>query len=218
MTFLQALIVLLVVLSLVYAAIYAGWLPRPHRSPSRAGTFASTGGNEPWVGTFSGGSERSLTLAWGEGTYLSTSMAISRNERVNAAGLDVRIRANMVVDDSSVRWEREGLGQIRVEGSRLLGVRVRRDLADMLLGQAQIVLVSWRAGSTSDDTSNNTSDDTRNNTSDGAHNDTSDGAHNGETDDDKGDLYVTAFLPRSRTDSAALVSAVQRLMKMDGTS
>jgi hypothetical protein len=132
------------------------------------------------------GSPPSMTLAWSEGTYLSTTIALSRQERVGVSGLDMRAKANMVVDDSSVRWEREGLGELRVAGRRLVGVSLKHSLTDMLLGQAKLVLVSWRAGDR-------------------------------DKDAQMADLHVTGFLPRSRSDSAALASALQRLIEMEGT-
>jgi hypothetical protein len=118
-----------------------------------------------------------LTLAWVEGTYLSTTVALSRHEHVAVAGLGGRARATMVVDDSAVRWEREDADAIRVAGPQLLGVTLEHTLKNRLMGRAELVLVSWSA------------------------------------DDGKdSDRQVTRFLPRARADSAALVSAVNRLM------
>jgi hypothetical protein len=132
------------------------------------------------------GEHRAITLAWAAGTYLNTTTAISRQERVAATGLDVRAKANMVVDDGAVRWEREDLGEVRIAGPRLLGASLKRDLAAQLRGQAHIVLVSWRADK--------------------------------DTHGNEGDRYVTSFLPRTRADSAVLVSAVQRLMRIGAAS
>jgi hypothetical protein len=119
-----------------------------------------------------------LTLAWVEGTYLGTTIAISRHEQVAPAGLGGRARATMVVDDGTVRWERQGSEVVRVAGPRLLGVGLERGLVRTLLGRAQLVLVEWGAADAEDD-----------------------------------DHCVTRFRPRARADSAALVSAVQRLME-----
>lgn len=119
-----------------------------------------------------------LTLAWVEGTYLGTTIALSRHERVAVAGLGERARATMVVDDSTLRWERQGSEVLRVAGSRLLGVGLERSLAEMLLGRAKRVRVEWTADNP-----------------------------------DQADRFVTRFQPRARADSAALVSAVQRLME-----
>jgi hypothetical protein len=84
-----------------------------------------------------------LTLAWVEGTYLGTTIALSRQEHVSPAGLGGRSRATMVVDDSTVRWEREGADDLRVAGPRLRGVSLQHGLAGTLLGRAQLVLVQW---------------------------------------------------------------------------
>ncbi|MBC7560074.1 MAG: hypothetical protein H7270_12125 [Dermatophilaceae bacterium] len=119
-----------------------------------------------------------LTLAWVEGTYLGTTTALSRHEHVAVAGLGERGRATMVVDDRTMRWERQGSDVFRVAGSRLLGVGMEGSLVETLLGRAKKVRVEW------------TTDHT-----------------------DHTDHNVTRFQPRARADSAALVSAVQRLME-----
>ena len=134
------------------------------------------------------GEPRAITLAWAQGRYLSTTKAVSRQERVAAAGLDVPSKANMVVDDSAVRWEREGLGEVRIAGARLLGASLKRDLTSRLLGRAHTVRVSWRADKGTQGTQG--------------------------TLGNAGEQYVTTFLPRTRADSAVLVSAVQRLMRI----
>ncbi len=125
-----------------------------------------------------------LTLAWVEGTYLGTTVAISRQEHVAVAGLDGRARATMVVDDSTIRWEREGSAVVRLAVPQLQGVSLERSLADLLLGRARLVRVEWKADR---------------------------GEHGKQGE--HGDRNVTRFLPRARADSAALVSAVQRLME-----
>ena len=91
------------------------------------------------------GELRALTLAWVDGTYLGTTMAVSRHERVAVSGLGQRVRAAMVVDDGTIRWEREGTGDVKVAGPLLLGVRLERRLVGRLRGQAHHVLISWKA-------------------------------------------------------------------------
>jgi len=211
MTGVKAVALLIFVLAAVYALMYFGWLPRLRNRVLTAGILGSTttpasatrtgtktgtqatgtestavsatgSATEPITQTTesdpAAGRPRAMTLAWVEGTYQGTTKAISRNKRVAAPGLGGSARATMVVDDSTVRWEREGTGEVRVAGSRLLGVSMEREAADKLVGQAHLVLVSWTP--------------------------------DGERDDER---YVTGFLPRSRADSAVLVSAVQRLMR-----
>jgi hypothetical protein len=179
--------VLLIVLGLLYALFYVGWLRLSRNGPPAAGMVSGPPATEPATGPTAGSERRAaarppgaLTLAWVEGTYIGTTTAISRHERVAAAGVAVRARANMVVNDSSVRWERDGTGDIRVAGGRLLGVNLGRDPAGKFMSRTRIVLVSWQA--------------------------------------EGGDRQATAFLPRKRDDSAVLVSAVQRLMKIDASS
>jgi hypothetical protein len=130
-----------------------------------------------------------LTLAWVEGTYLGTTIAISRHEHVAVAGLGERGRATMVVDDSTVRWERQGSEVLRVVGAQVLGVGLEHSLAGTLLGRARSVRVEWE-GDSSESTDRN----------------------------DRNGRNVTRFLPRARADSAALVSAVQRLMEFGPAS
>jgi hypothetical protein len=89
-----------------------------------------------------------LTLAWVEGTYLGTTIALSRHEHVAVEGLGERGRATMVVDDSTVRWERQGSEVLRVTAAHLLGVGLERRLAGTLLGRAQSVRLEWSADHT----------------------------------------------------------------------
>jgi hypothetical protein len=191
MTLAQGVGVLLIVLGLIYALLYVGWLRRSHKNASAASAASAAGAAEPGAAepgphqmaghrrTKAAGPPRALTLAWVEGTYLRTTTADTRLGRVAAEGLGVKARATMVVDENSVRWEREGLADVRVAGDQLIGVSLERGKAGKLTGRASIVLVTWHAD-----------------------------------DGESGDRFATGFLPRSRADSAVLVSAVQRLKKI----
>lgn len=152
MTVVKAVGLLLIVVGVGYALMVSGWLRRSRRGASDGDklTVAATeqpasqiDGPEPTA--TASGLQRALTLAWVEGTYINTTIASTRHERAAAAGSGGRTRAAMVVDDSTVRWEREGIGIIRVAGPRLLGVSLERGLAGKLLGRGQLVLVSWSA-------------------------------------------------------------------------
>lgn len=134
MTRVQAVGVLLIGLGLIYAVMYAGWLRRRRKHASAAVA------PEPVAAPPS-----ARNLARVEGTYISTTMDTSRLDRVAAAGLGVRAKATMVVDDRFVRWEREGADDVRVSGTRLLRVSRERGLPGKLIGQTRIVLVSWHA-------------------------------------------------------------------------
>jgi hypothetical protein len=183
MTGVQKLGVLLVVLGLVYALWYVGWLRRSSKRTSIVDLSSGTVVREPAAGQIArrvrhdaSGPPPALVATWVQGTYLDTTMATSRHDRVAAAKTAERQPATMAVDDSSVRWERDGAVDVTVAGARLLGVSLERDPSGRAMGRTQIVRVSWQA--------------------------------------DNGDQQSTTFLPRGRADSAALVSAVQRLMKM----
>ena len=159
--------VLLIVMGLLYALLYVRWLRRPRTDvsatkplpgpvpgpavsqtartgrPSAADTArpSATGTGRPSAA----GSPPALTLAWAEGTYIGTTMAVSRHERVVAAKLAMRTRATMVVDDSFVRWERDGTGDLTVAGARLLRVSLERDPAGRAMSRTHIIRVSWKA-------------------------------------------------------------------------
>jgi len=153
MTRVQAVGVVLIALGLVYALMYAGWLRRARRNPSAAVAISPTPSSAtPHSATLSSATSRSPTpsspiltesIVVSEGTYISTTLASSRLERVAAAGLGVRARATMRVDATSVCWDREGADDLRIESIRLLRVSLERGMAGKFVGQARIVVVSW---------------------------------------------------------------------------
>ena len=89
-----------------------------------------------------------LTLAWVEGTYLGTTTALSRHEHVAVEGLGECGRATMVVDDSTVRWERAGSDALRVTAAQLGWVGLETSLSGTLRGRARNVRVEWSADHT----------------------------------------------------------------------
>ena len=181
MTGVQKVGVLLIAMGLLYALLYVGWLRRSREDAPVAGMLSGKAATDPAAGPeqrSASGSPRALTLAWVEGTYIGTTMAVSRHERVEAAKLAERAPATMVVDDGRVRWERDGTGDVTVAGTRLLGVSLERDPAGS--ARTDIIRVSWRT--------------------------------------DNGDHKSAGFLPRKRADSAALVSAVERLMRIGASN
>ena len=148
MTGVQKLGVLLVVLGL----LYVGWLRRSSKRASTAdlssGAVASGPAAEQIAGRVrrdASGPPPALVLAWVQGTYVDTTMATSRHDRVAGAKQAVRSPATMVVDDSSVRWDRDGAVDVTVAGARLLGVSLERDPSGGAMGRTQIVRVSWQA-------------------------------------------------------------------------
>lgn len=140
--------VLLIVLGLLYALLYVGWLRRSRMEPLAAGRSWGTAVTEPAADP-SAGPERAGAaglpgaLAWAEGTYAGTNTAGSRHAPV-ATAIAVRARGTMAVNDTNVRWERGGgTGGLTVVGTRVLGVNVVPDPAGR--ARAKIVRVSWQA-------------------------------------------------------------------------
>ncbi|MGN6634247.1 MAG: PH-like domain-containing protein [Oryzihumus sp.] len=207
MTRLQAVGVLLIVLGVVYALMYLGWLRRARRHQSAA-VAAATGTplatyrapepvqrdatgeipvvpappeeDAPTLMSLEETGQFELPMAiddWAraEGTYVSTTIAVSRLERVNAAGLGAKSEATMVVDGAGVRWERQGAVPVHVERHTVTAVRLDRGMAGKFVGQNRLVVVSWRAPD--------------------------------------GQIYDTGFLPRYKTDTDALIEAVNRLIE-----
>ena len=205
MTRLQAVGVLLIVLGVVYALMYLGWLRRARRHQSAA-VAAATGtplasyraepvrhdptgeipvvaapvepDDAPTLMSLEETGQFELPMAiedWAraEGTYVSTTIAVSRLERVNAAGLGAKAEATMVVDGAGVRWERQGAVPVFVERHTVTAVRLDRGMAGKFVGQNRLVVVSWRAPD--------------------------------------GQIYDTGFLPRYKDDTDTLIEAVNRL-------
>jgi hypothetical protein len=135
----QAVGVVLVALGLIYAVLYAAWLRKRRRHTSAAVAVADA--PAPALA----GTDR-LTV---EGTYVSTTTAASRHERVAVAGLGNRARATMTVrraePDELVRFDRQGESAVVVPGGRLLQVRRDRGMAGKFVGSARLLVLQWRA-------------------------------------------------------------------------
>jgi hypothetical protein len=142
MTRVQAVLLLVLLVGVVYALMYAGWRRRARRFPSAA--VATTDGA---TGSAADSSDTLGTAeVTAEGIYVTTTTVASRLERVAAAGLGVRARATMTVGGGEVRWVREGAGDVHVLFDWLTGVSRERGMAGKWVGQNRLVVVTWRAG------------------------------------------------------------------------
>lgn len=150
MSRLQAVGVLLVLLGLVYALLYAAWRRKRRRHTSAAVVTqpvrsAATG---PVTGPATGGSSGGRVVE-AEGVYISTTTAASRHERVGVAGLGNRSRARMVVSrdlpEELVRFRREGEPDVVIPASRLIGLRRERGMAGKFVGARRLLVLQWRA-------------------------------------------------------------------------
>lgn len=142
----QAVGVLLIALGLIYALLYAAWLRKRRRHTSaavavaaaRRGDAGSTGPDEP-----------AGTVVRAEGTYVSTTTAASRHERVAVQGLGNRSKATVVVrrgtPDELVRFERQGESDVVIARSRLVDVRRDRGMAGKFVGANRLLVVRWKA-------------------------------------------------------------------------
>jgi hypothetical protein len=144
MTRLQAVGVVLIALGLIYALLYAAWLRKRRRHGSAAVAVAEPGrepGKEPAA------DEASAVRA--EGTYVSTTTAASRHERVAVQGLGNRARATVTVrrghPEELVRFERQGESDVVIPRSRLLDVRRDRGMAGKFVGANRLLVLRWRA-------------------------------------------------------------------------
>lgn len=139
MTRVQAVLLLVLLIAVVYTLMYAGWRRRARRFPSAA--VATTAG-----ATGSAADTPDTAEVEAEGIYVTTTTVASRLERVAAAGLGVRARATMTVGGGQVRWVREGAGDVHVLFDWLTGVSRERGMAGKWVGQNRLVVVTWRAG------------------------------------------------------------------------
>jgi hypothetical protein len=142
MTRTQAVGVVLIALGLIYALLYAAWLRKRRRHPSAAVAVAGVDGRGR-------AAEAPGAAVTAEGTYVSTTTAASRHERVAVAGLGNRARATMTVrrgePDELVRFERQGESAVVIPRGRLVQVRRDRGMAGKFVGSSRLLVLQWRA-------------------------------------------------------------------------
>src|SRR5699024_2767284 len=115
-----------------------GYLRRGRRHPSAA---AATGPGAP--GTDAG------TWLTSRGTYISTTTADSRYDRVTVGGfrgLGVRAAAVMSVGPDGVLWQRQGADDLHLDAGRADQVRRDRGMAGKCLAGPsadRLVVVTW---------------------------------------------------------------------------
>jgi hypothetical protein len=155
MTRLQAVGVLLVALGLIYALLYLAWLRKQRRHTSAAVVasagadtdVADTGVPDTGVpgGSSSGPAGARLVV---EGTYVSTTTAVSRLERVTVEGLGNRARATLTVNrgnpEELVRIERQGESTVVVTAARIVSVRRDRGMVGKFVGSNRMLVLQWR--------------------------------------------------------------------------
>jgi hypothetical protein len=149
MTRLQAVGVLLVALGLIYALLYFAWLRKQRRHASAAIAAERRRTEEGPADAAPALHDERPALIVAEGTYVSTTTAASRLERVTVEGLGNRARATLTVRrgdiDQLVRIERQGESTVIIPASRLITVRRDRGMAGKFLGANRMLVIQWRA-------------------------------------------------------------------------
>ncbi|GAA2729998.1 hypothetical protein GCM10009867_00440 [Pedococcus aerophilus] len=151
MTRVQAVGVLLVALGLIYGLLYAAWLRkrRRHTSAAIAAERARGDGGADVAADDTGSTAKPAAQLSVEGTYISTTTALSRLERVTVEGLGNRASATLLITRGSpeelVRIERQGESTVLITGPRLVSVRRDRGMVGKFVGSNRMLVLQWRA-------------------------------------------------------------------------
>lgn len=159
----QAVGILLVLLGVVYAGLYFAWQRKRRRYLSAAVAVdrGPTGDPAPGIVTGSRGEdsdrEPGIQVApseadydvRAEGTYISTTTARSRHERVTVEGLGNPSAAVLLVHrgdaEHLVEIRRTGEQDVFITAERLKAFRRDRGMAGKFLGSPRLAVLTWRA-------------------------------------------------------------------------
>lgn len=148
MTRVQAVGVMLVALGLIYALLYAAWLRkrRQHESAAIAAERSRTTRDHSIEAP---ALKEKPAQVIAEGTYVSTTTADNRLERVTVEGLGNRARATLIVSrgdaDELVRIDRQGEVTVVIPAARLRSARRERGMVGKFVGGNRLVVLQWRA-------------------------------------------------------------------------
>lgn len=148
MTRVQAVGVLLIAVGLIYALLYLAWTRKQRRNASAA-IAAERRRTEDGTDAAPVLHDERPSHIVAEGTYISTTTAASRLERVTVEGLGNRAKATLTVRrgdaEQLVRIERQGESSVIIPAARLISVRRDRGMAGKFLGSRRILVIQWRA-------------------------------------------------------------------------
>ena len=148
MTRVQAVGVMLVALGLIYALLYAAWVRkrRQHESAAIAAERSRTTRDHSIEAPALKEKPAQVIV---EGTYVSTTTAENRLERVTTEGLGNRAKATLVVSrgdaDELVRIDRQGEATVVIPAARLRSARRERGMVGKFVGGNRLVVLQWRA-------------------------------------------------------------------------
>ena len=148
MTRLQAVGVMVVALGLIYALLYAAWLRKRREHESAAIALERNRTTRDHALEAPALKEKPPQVI-AEGTYVSTTTAESRLERVTVEGLGNRAKATLIVSrgdvDELVRIDRQGEATIIIPAARLISARRERGMVGKFVGANRLVALQWRA-------------------------------------------------------------------------
>ncbi|KRF24711.1 hypothetical protein [Phycicoccus sp. Soil803] len=148
MTRLQAVGVMLVALGLIYALLYAAWVRKRHQHESAAIAAERSRTTRDHSLEAPALKEKPAQVIV-EGTYVSTTTAENRLERVTVEGLGNRAKATLVVSrgdaDELVRIDRQGEATVVIPAARLRSARRERGMVGKFVGGNRLVVLQWRA-------------------------------------------------------------------------
>jgi hypothetical protein len=138
---------MLVALGLIYALLYAAWVRkrRQHESAAIAAERSRTTRDHALEAP---ALKEKPAQVIAEGTYVSTTTAESRLERVTVEGLGNRAKATLIVSrgdvDELVRIDRVGEATVIIPAARLISARRERGMVGKFVGANRLVVLQWR--------------------------------------------------------------------------
>jgi hypothetical protein len=139
---------MLVALGLIYAVLFAAGL-RTRRALASGASAAERSRTTRDHALEAPALKEKPAQVVAEGTYVSTTVADSRLERVTVEGLGNRARATLVVSrgnvDELVRIDRQGEATVVIPAARLVSARRGRGMVGKFVGANRLVVLQWRA-------------------------------------------------------------------------
>jgi hypothetical protein len=138
---------MLVALGLIYALLYVAWLRKRREHESAAIALERNRTTRDHALEAPALKEKPAQVI-AEGTYVSTTTAQSRLERVTVAGLGNRAKATLIVSrgdaDELVRIDRQGEATVIIPAARLISARRERGMVGKFVGANRLVVLQWR--------------------------------------------------------------------------
>lgn len=191
MTRIQAGMLLLLAIPVLWGAMLLGWRSRAARQQAAVPQLRELPPVPDSTGPSGAQANADRLPAPVPGMYVCTTTAADRLDRVVLHGLGNRGDATVRVTDAGVTFQREGEQTLHVPADWVRSARLARGMAGKVVGTRGLVVLTWSPAGASQDT----------------------GARS-----DPGALFDTGFRPRFRRDQAPLLEAVRSLARTDDES